>query len=255
MERLARSVVAAVRSARRGPTVWTLVKIVVIAMPLILARRLSHARRAQGHRLDAGAHRPEPRRPARPAAAVRRRVQADLQGNRHPVGREPLPVLHRADAGARPGARGVGGHPVQRHAGAVEHQRRAALRAGDDVDRRLRHHPRRLGVELQVRVPRLPALGGADRQLRDRDGLRAGRRADGGVEPQPVRHRARPGGRRGVTGTSGRCSRCSSSTSSRASPRPTATRSTSPKASPRSSPASTSSTRASRSRCSSSPST
>ncbi len=52
-----------------------------------------------------------------------------------------------------------------------------------------------------------------------------------------------------------RCSRCSSCTSSRASPRPTARRSTSPKANRRSSPASTSNTRASRSLCSSSPST
>ena len=72
-------------------------------------RRVPHARRAQDHRLDAGAHRPESRRPVRPAAAVRRRLQADLQGNRRPVGREPLPVLHRADAGAGARAGRVGG--------------------------------------------------------------------------------------------------------------------------------------------------
>jgi NADH-quinone oxidoreductase subunit H len=57
------------------------------------------------------------------------------------------------------------------------------------------------------------------------------------------------------SGMRGRCSRCSWSISSRASPRRIAIRSTSRRASRRSSPASTSSTRASRSRCSSSPST
>jgi NADH-quinone oxidoreductase subunit H len=63
---------------------------------------------------------------------------------------------------------------------ARRHQRRPAVRAGDDLDGRVRRHPRRLGVELEVRVPRRDALGGADRRLRDRHGLRAGRRADGG---------------------------------------------------------------------------
>ena len=47
-------------------------------------RGLPDARRAQGHRLDAGAHRPQPRRAARAAAAVRRRLQADLQGDHRP---------------------------------------------------------------------------------------------------------------------------------------------------------------------------
>ena len=38
-------------------------------------------------------------------------------------------------------------------------------------------HPRGLGDQLEVRLPRRDALGRADRRLRDRDGLRAGRRA------------------------------------------------------------------------------
>ena len=126
--------------------------------------------------------------------------------------------------------------PFTDDAGARRHQRGASLRARDDVDRRLRHHPRRLGVEFEVRVPRLPALGGADRLLRDRDGLRAGRRADGGEQPQPVRHRARAGGRRRVLVHLAAVPARSSSTSSPASPRPTAIRSTWPKASRRSSP-------------------
>ena len=55
---------------------------------------LSHLCRAQGDRLHAEPHRAEPRRLSRPAAAVRRRDQADAQGNRHSREREPLPVPH-----------------------------------------------------------------------------------------------------------------------------------------------------------------
>ena len=60
-----------------------------------------------------------------------------------------------------------------------QHRCRAAVRAVADLDGRLRRHPGRLGVELQVRLPGRDALGGADGRLRDRDGLRAGGRADG----------------------------------------------------------------------------
>ena len=59
--------------------------------------------------------------------------------------------------------------------GAGQHQRRPAVPAGDHLDGRVRRHHRRLGVELEVRVPRRDARGGADGHLRDRDGLRAGR--------------------------------------------------------------------------------
>ena len=71
-----------------------------------------------------------------------------------PIGREPLAVLHRADAVARPALAAWAVVPFTDDAGAVEHQRGAAVHPGDDVDRRLRRHPRRLGVELEVRVPR-----------------------------------------------------------------------------------------------------
>jgi NADH-quinone oxidoreductase subunit H len=47
-----------------------------------------------------------------------------------------------------------------------------------------------LGLELEVRPARRDALRRADRLLRDRHGLRAGRRADGGRQPQPRRDRA-----------------------------------------------------------------
>ena len=71
------------------PAVWTLVKIVAIAVPLILAVAYLTLRRAQGDRLDAGAHRPQSRRPARTAAAVRRRAEDAVQGDRRPDGCEP----------------------------------------------------------------------------------------------------------------------------------------------------------------------
>ncbi len=75
------------------------------------------------------------------------------------------------------------------------------------------------------------------------------------LEPQPVGHRARPGGRRRLLVRLAAVPAVRRLPGRRGSPRPTAIRSTSRKASRRSSPDSTSSTRASRSRCSSSPST
>src|SRR6267378_499534 len=52
-----------------------------------------------------------------------------------------------------------------------------------------------MGVELQVRLSRRDALGGADGVLRAGDGLCAGSGADGVGQPQPVGHRQRPGPR------------------------------------------------------------
>ena len=72
-------------------------------------RGLHDAGRAQGHRLHAGAHRPEPGRAARPAAAVRRRHQAADEGSHRPVALEPLPVRRGAAADAHAGLRGLGG--------------------------------------------------------------------------------------------------------------------------------------------------
>ncbi len=247
---------AGLRSVPAWVPVWTLVKIVVIAVPLILAVAYLTLRGAQGHRLDAGAHRPEPRRSARAAAAVRRRAEDAVQGNHRPVGREPVRCSssRRCSRSRRRSPRGRSFRSPTRSCCPNINAGLLYILAMT-LDGRVRRDPRRLGVELEVRVPRLPALGRADRLVRNRDGLRAGRRADGREQPQPRRHRraARKAARR--TGTSGRCCRCSSSTSSRASPRPTAIRSTWPRASRRSSPASTSNTRASRSRCSSSPNT
>ncbi len=72
---------------------------------------------------------------------------------------------------------------------------RAAVRAGADFAWRLRRDSRRLGLELEVRLSRRHALGRADCRLRDRDGFRARRRADGGWQPEPGQDR-RAAGRR-----------------------------------------------------------
>ena len=94
--------------------------------------------------------------------------------------RQPLTCSSsRRSCSIAAGARGLGGDSVLPTSGAGEHQRRPALRAGADFDRRVRHDSRRLGVELEVRVPGRHARGGADGLLRNRHGLRAGRSADG----------------------------------------------------------------------------
>jgi hypothetical protein len=79
---------------------------------------------------------------------------------------------------------------TRRRAG--RHQRRAAVRDGGDLGRRLRRDHRRLGVELEVRVPGRDARLGADGELRTGDGLRAGDRAAGGRHAEPDRHRRQP---------------------------------------------------------------
>ena len=107
-----------------------------------------------------------------------------------PTNAQPCAVHPGAAVDAGAGVRGMGGGAVRRTAGAVERQCRPAVPAGDDLAGRVRHHPRRLGVELEVRVPRRDALGRAGGQLRDRDGLRPGRRADRRRQPQPDRDRA-----------------------------------------------------------------
>ncbi len=54
--------------------------------------------------------------------------------------------------------------PFTDDAGAGQHRCRPAVYPGADLGRRLRRHHRRLGVELEIRLPRRHALGGADRR-------------------------------------------------------------------------------------------
>jgi NADH-quinone oxidoreductase subunit H len=68
------------------PAVWTLMKIIAIAIPLILAVAYLTLAGTQDNRLDAGAHRPQPGRTAWSSAAVCRRIQAAVQGDHRPSG-------------------------------------------------------------------------------------------------------------------------------------------------------------------------
>ena len=126
--------------------------------------------------------------------AVRGCGQAPVQGDHDPGERERISVPARAVSRARALARHLGGDPVRAGARVFPHRCGASLHSRAHLDGRLRHHPRRLGGELQVRVPGRDALGGADRRLRDRDGLRHGGRAHGRGKPQHRRHRPRAGG-------------------------------------------------------------
>jgi NADH-quinone oxidoreductase subunit H len=86
---------------------------------------------------------------------------------------------------------------VRLEGGVVQRERGPAVPARDDLPRRVRDHPRRLGVELEVRLPRRNARRGAGRVLRNRHGVRAGRRADRRGQPQPVADRDGAGRQRG----------------------------------------------------------
>ena len=69
------------------------------------------------------------------------------------------------------------------------HQCRHPLHLRHLVARRLRHHHGRLGVELEIPVPRRAALGGADGVLRSLDRLRHHHRAALRRLAEPLRHR------------------------------------------------------------------
>ena len=107
--------------------------------------------------------------------AVRRRLQAPHEGSHHPGERQQVPVPARADHCAGAGVRRLGGDSAVPDGGGVERRCGPAVPAVAHLDGRLRRHHRRLGGELEVRLPRRDALGGADGRLRDRHGLRAGR--------------------------------------------------------------------------------
>ena len=158
-------------------------------------RGLPHAVGAQGHRLDADSPRAQPRRPLRPADADRRCGQADLQGDHPPDRGQQGLVLPRPGDDHHAGAGGLGGDSLRPRSGAGQHQRRPAVPDGDHLARGLRRDHRRLGLELEVRLPRRAARIGADGELRDRDGLRAGGRADGVGQHEHDRHRDGPGPR------------------------------------------------------------
>ena len=137
--------------------------------------------------------------------------------------------------------------PFDAGRGHRQHQCRHPLSVRDQLARRLRHHPRRLGVEFALRLSGRAALGGADGVLRGLDRLCPGHRAAVRRLAEPQRHRrgAAPYLVRGPAVADVR-----DLLHLRAWPRPTAPRSTWSKARPSWSPAISSNIRRWRLRCS-----
>ena len=98
---------------------------------------------------------------------------------------EPLPLHDCAAVVADSGAGDLGGHAVTPGLRHRRHQRRSLVRARADVGRRVRRDPCRLGDQFEIRVAGRDALGRANRRIRDRNGLCAGRCPDGGRQPEP----------------------------------------------------------------------
>ena len=178
--------------------------------------------------LHAAALRPDPRRPAGPAAAVRRRHQADVQGGAAAEGgrRAPLllaPIISATAAFAAFAVVPFGAdddvlRPARRADAAAgrRRQRRRPRDLRDHLDGRLRHRARRLELEQQVLAARRPALVGADDQLRAvvrpgaRRGAHAGRLA---VAARDRRSRRRATGSGSSRSGTSSCSRSASSSS------------------------------------------
>ena len=139
--------------------------------------RLSAACRPQDLGGRAAAARPERGRRLRPAAVLCRSSQIRAEGADHPGRRRQDPVPARADRHRRAGAVGLGGHSAQRRLGGRRHQCRHPLHLRHLLARRLRRHHGRLGVELEISIPRRAALGGADGLLRGVHRLRHRHRA------------------------------------------------------------------------------
>jgi hypothetical protein len=81
--------------------------------------------------------------------------------------------------------------PVRPGSGAGQRQRRPAAAAGDHLDGGVRHHHRRLGVELEVLVHGRDARLGPDDLVRNPDGLRDGGDPDGVRFAELLGHRRR----------------------------------------------------------------
>lgn len=211
--------------------------------------RVLHLRRAQDHRLHAGAHR-----------ALNRLLRLfSLLGLGQPIadavklmfkeivipsGANKLLVPDRADAVDRSGAGGLG-RVSRSMPGSCCADINAGLLYILAMTSLGRHGVIIAGwASNSESTPflRLDPLGGTDRLLRDRDGLRAGRRPGRRRQPESWRHRRGAAGQCHCTGSGCRCCRCSwchfHLRRGRDQPRAA---STSPRANPRSSPVSTSS--------------
>ena len=170
-----------------GTDPWWLVgaKALVIFVFLVVMTLFCDLVGAARRRSHAAPDRPEPGRPAGPAAESRRRHQAGAEGGHHPEGRRQGGLRPRADHLRHPGLHGLRGDAVR--AGGVHlrpsHQPAAHRPAGGRpvhprgrLGRHLRHRARRLVERIDVPAARRAPLVGADDLLRGRDGALVRRR-------------------------------------------------------------------------------
>ena len=111
-------------------------------------------------------------RAVRSSSILRRSAEIRSQGAGDPGRRQQGHFPAGAARHLRAVARGLGGDPGQCRMGDRRHQCRHSLHLRDLLAQRLWHHHGRLGVELEISVPRLAPLGGADGVLRSLDRLR-----------------------------------------------------------------------------------
>ena len=174
-------------------TVWVMLKIVAILLPLMgcVAYFTFAERKLIGYmQLRVGPNRVGPKGWLQPIADA---AQAVDEGSHRPDPGEPVPVPDRAGAVPCPRPGGLGGDALFRPPRAGGYRRQPALCPGADFHGGLRRHRRRLGLQLEVRIPGRNAVRRPDRGLRDRHGLRPGGGSDGCRQSQPAGNRPRPG--------------------------------------------------------------
>src|ERR1019366_3744412 len=118
--------------------------------------------RAQGAGALSGSPRPHARGPARMAAALRRRAQADAQGRHHSRRSRPVRFLGRAADRTAHGVHGLYRDSVWPFAGGERHEYRHPVYARCLVAWRARHRGRGMGLELALSVDRRAAVECAD---------------------------------------------------------------------------------------------